>query len=148
MAKLEIIGFDDMMARYNRAESRLRPVIEEALRQSGEALAEELLAQEKKFKKPSYALGESIVLTQPWHVGSASGVYQNYEGMYTGLRGGGEKAGSSGRRAAFVAAMQEHQNKNTFNKKARKKAEPRINSIIAEAVGGVHSSLGTSGGGI
>ena len=45
MARLEITGVDGLMARWNRACAQLRPVIEDALRQSGEVLAEELLNQ-------------------------------------------------------------------------------------------------------
>lgn len=148
MARLEITGIDDLMARWNRAGAQLRPVIEEALRQSGEVLAEELLNQEKRFKQPTGELGRSITLTDVWHRGSASGVYQNYEGMYEGGRGGGERAGSRGRRAAFVAAMQEYQNKRPFNKRARNKAAPRINSIITEAIGSVNKSLTGDWGGL
>lgn len=149
MSRIEIEGIDGLMARYNRASSELRPIIEEALRQSGDALAEELLRQEERFKEPTHELGRSITLTDPWHHGSASGVYQNYEGMYAGRRGGNEKAGAGrGRRAAFVAAMQEYTNKRPFNKRARKKAAPRINAIITEAVGHVSKSLTGDWGGL
>lgn len=149
MSRLEITGLDGLMARYNQAGSVLRPIVEEALRESGEALAEELLAQEARFKDPTGELGESIVITKPWHRGSASGVYQNYEGMYAGRRGGNEGAGrSGGRRAAFVAAMQEYQNKRPFNKRARKKAAPRINAIITEAIGHANKSLTGDWGGL
>jgi hypothetical protein len=104
MSRIEIQGIDGLMARFNQASSELRPIVEEALRESGEALAEELLAQEKRFKDPTGELGLSITLTDPWHRGSASGVYQNYTGNYVGARGGNEGAGRSGaRRAAFVA---------------------------------------------
>lgn len=148
MARLEITGIDGLMGDLTRAGSQLRPVIEEALKQSGEALAEEVLAQEERFKAPTGRLGESIVLTDVWHRGSASGVYMNYEGMYEGGRGGNERAGAArGRRAAFVAAMQEYQNKRPFNRRARKKAEPRINAIIAEVLGqGTGSVKGDMGG--
>lgn len=149
MARLEIDGIDGVMGEMNRAESALRPLIEEALRQSGEVLAEEVLAQEARFKAPTGKLGESIALTDVWHHGSASGVYMNYEGMYEGGRGGNEKAGAaSGRRAAFVAAMQEYTNKRKFNQKAMKKAEPRINTIIAEVIGGGHGSVRGDMGGL
>lgn len=148
MARLEITGIDGLMGDLTRAGSQLRPVIEEALKQSGEALAEEVLAQEERFKAPTGRLGESITLSDVWHRGDASGVYMNYEGMYEGGRGGNERAGASGgRRAAFVAAMQEYQNKRPFNRRARKKAEPRINAIIAEALGkGSGSVRGDVGG--
>lgn len=148
MARLEITGIDGLMGDLTRAGSQLRPVIEEALRQSGEALAEEVLAQEARFKAPTGKLGESIVLTDVWHRGDASGIYLNYEGMYEGGRGGNERAGAArGRRAAFVAAMQEYQNKRPFNKRARKKAAPRINAIIAEVLGkGSGSVRGDVGG--
>lgn len=149
MSRIEIQGIDGLMARYNQASSELRPMVEEALRQSGEALAEELLAQEKRFKEPTDELGRSITLTDPWHRGSASGVYQNYTGPYIGKRGGNEGAGlSGGRRAAFVAAMQEYKNKRPFNKRARKKAAPRINAIIDEAVGYVNKQLSADWGGL
>lgn len=148
MARLEITGIDGLLGDLMRAGSQLRPVIEEALRQSGEALAEEALAQEERFKAPAGKLGESITLSDVWHRGDASGVYMNYEGMYEGGRGGNERAGAArGRRAAFVAAMQEYQNKRPFNRRARKKAEPRINAIIAEALGkGSGSERGDVGG--
>lgn len=149
MSRIEIQGIDGLMARFNQASSGLRPIIEEALRESGEALAEELLAQEKRFKNPTGELGLSITLTDPWHHGSASGVYQNYTGSYIGARGGNEGAGrGGGRRAAFVAAMQEFQNKRPFNKRARRKAAPRINAIIEEAVGHVNKSLESDWGGL
>ena len=149
MSRIEIEGIDGLMARCNQASSELRPIIEEALRQSGEALAEELLRQEERFKAPSFELGRSIVLTDPWHRGSASGVYQNYVGDYVGRRGGNEKAGAGrGRRAAFVAAMQEYTNKRPFNKRARNKAAPRINEIITEAVGHVNKRLEGDWGGL
>ena len=142
MSRIEITGIDDLMARFNRADSMLRPMVEEALAMSGEALADELLRQEARFKHPTGELGRSITITDPWHRGNASGIYQNYTGSYTGLRGGSEKRGSKGvRRAAFVAAMQEYKNKRPVNKRARKKAAPRINAIIAEAVGNVNKSL-------
>ena len=60
MARLEITGIDGLLGDLTRAGSRLRPMIEEALRQSGEALAEEVLAQEERFKAPTGKLGESI----------------------------------------------------------------------------------------
>lgn len=149
MSRIEIEGIDGLMARYNQAGAQLRPIVEEALRQSGEALAEELLNQEKRFKDPTGELGLSITITDPWHRGSASGVFQNYVGDYVGKRGGNEKAGSGrGRRAAFVAAMQEYKNKKPFNKRARRKAAPRINQIITEAVGNVNKSLTGDWGGL
>ena len=148
MARLEITGIDGLMARFNGAASELRPILEEALRESGEALAEEILEQEKRFKEPTGELGRSLVITPPWHRGSASGVFLNYEGMYVGARGGGERAGSHTRRAAFVAAMQEYKNKRPFNKRARNKAAPRINSIITEAIGHVNKSLTGDWGGL
>ena len=149
MSRIEIQGIDGLMARFNQASSELRPIIEEALRESGEALAEELLAQEDRFKKPTGELGLSIAITDPWHHGSASGVYQNYVGNYVGKRGGNEGAGrSGGRRAAFVAAMQEYKNKRPFNKRARKKAAQRINAIIDEAVGHVNKQLDADWGGL
>lgn len=149
MARLEITGVDGLMGDLTRSGSQLRPLIEEALRQSGEALAEEVLAQEERFKAPTGELGEHIVLSDVWHRGNASGIFLNYEGMYTGARGGGEKAGSrSGRRAAFVAAMQEYTNKRPFNKRARAKAAPRINTIITEAVGHVNKNLTGDWGGL
>lgn len=148
MARLEITGIDGLMARFNGAASELRPIVEEALRESGEALAEEILKQEKRFKEPTGELGRSLVITPPWHRGNASGVFLNYEGMYVGARGGGEAAGGHTRRAAFVAAMQEYKNKRPFNKRARNKAAPRINSIIIEAVGHVNKSLTGDWGGL
>jgi len=149
MSRIEIQGIDGLMARYNQASSQLRPMVEEALRQSGEALAEELLRQEDRLKEPTHELGLTISITDPWHHGSASGVYQNYVGNYVGKRGGNEGAGrSGGRRAAFVAAMQEYTNKRPFNKRARKKAAPRINAIIEEAVGNVNKQLAADWGGL
>ena len=149
MSRIEIQGIDGLMARFNQASSELRPIVEEALRESGEALAEELLAQEKRFKDPPGELGLSITLTDPWHRGSASGVYQNYTGNYVGARGGNEGASRSGaRRAAFVAAMQEYKNKRPFNKRARRKAAPRINAIIDEAIGHVSRNLAADWGGL
>lgn len=148
MARLEVLGVDQLMARVNRAGSMMRPIIEEALRQSAEELRKELLAQESRFKHPSGALGRSIEISAPWHFGNASGIYQDYVGTYTGPGGGGEKAGASGRRAAFVAAMQEYQNGNPFNNRARNKAATRINAIINEAVGDINKYLGSHGGGI
>ena len=149
MSRIEIQGIDGLMARFNQASSELRPIVEEALAKSGEALAEELLAQEKRFKDPTGELGRTIEISRVWHFDDASGVYQNYVGNYIGRRGGNEKAGAArGRRAGFVAAMQEHQNKRPFNKRARKKAAPRINAIIVEAVGSVNKELGTHWGGL
>ena len=148
MARIEILGIDDLMARVNSAASELRPIIEEALRESGEALAEEILKQEERFKEPTGELGRSIAITDPWHRGSASGVFLNYVGNYVGKRGGGEAAGSHTRRAAFVAAMQEYKNKRPFNKRARNKAAPRVNSIITEAVGHVNKKLEGDWGGL
>lgn len=149
MSRIEIQGIDGLMARFNQASSELRPIVEEALKESGEALAEELLKQEDRFKKPTGELGLSISITSPWHHGSASGVYQNYVGNYVGKRGGNEGAGRrGGRRAAFVAAMQEYKNKRPFNKRARKKAAPRINAIIDEALGHANKSLAADWGGL
>lgn len=149
MSRIEITGIDGLMARFNQASSELRPIVEEALKESGEALAEELLAQEKRFKDPTDELGLSISITSPWHHGSASGVHQNYVGNYVGKRGGNEGAGRrGGRRAAFVAAMQEYKNKHPFNKRARKKAAPRINAIIDEALGHANKSLAADWGGL
>lgn len=137
-----------MMARYNAAGSAMRPIVEEALRESGEALKEEILRQERRFKAPTGELGRTTVLSRVWHHGDGSGIFLHYEGMYQGTRGGGEKAGSRTRRAAFVAAMQEHQNKRPFNKRARNKAAPRINAIITEAIGQANKELGTDWGGL
>lgn len=148
MARLEITGIDGLMARYNAAGSRLRPMIEDALKKSGEILREEILLQEDRFKAPTGELGRSIVLTPPWHFGDASGIYQDYKGTYQGARGGGEKAGSSTRRAGFVAAMQEHKNGRPFNRRARNKAAPRINAIIEDAVGRANKELTDSWGGL
>lgn len=149
MARLEIAGVDDLIGDLTRAGSQMRPIIEEALRASGEVLTEELLKQERRFKDPTGELGERIVITDPWHHGSASGVYQNYEGIYMGRRGGNEGAGfAGGRRAAFVAAMQEYKNKRPFNKRARQHAAKRINTIITEAVGHVNKSLTGDWGGL
>lgn len=148
MSRIEVTGLDELMARYNAAGGQLRPIIEDALRKSGEALAEELRAQEARFKAPTGELGRTIRLSDPWHHASASGIYQNYEGSYAGSRGGGERAGSRGRRAAFVAAMQEHTNKHPFNRRARRKAAVRINAILAEALGDVNRALEGGGGGL
>lgn len=138
MARLEVTGLHDLMITYSQTESGLRPMIEEALKMSGEALKEELLAQEQRFKDPTGELGETIALSEVGHAQSASMIDQYYKGGYTGRRKGGEKAGEHApRRAGFVAAMQENRNKNPFNKRAKKRAEPRINSIIAELLGGL-----------
>lgn len=134
MAYIEITGIDGLMSRLNQSGSMLRPIIREALVMSAEELKGELLEQEKRFKKPTGELGQMITLSGVGHAASASLIDVFYKGDYVGARG-------SPRRAGFVAAMQEYKNKNPFNKRARKKAAPRINTIITEMIGDANKGL-------
>lgn len=141
MAYLEITGIDGLMSRLNQSGSALRPIIRDALKLSAEELSEELLRQEERFKEPTYELGETITISGVGHAASASFIDVLYQGTYTGARG-------SPRRAGLVAAMQEYKNKNPFNKRARKKAAPRINTIITEMIGDASKGLYGGWGGL
>lgn len=150
MAQIVIDGLDQVMGELNARASALRPIIEEALRRSADVLREELLAQERKFKAPTGELGRTITASLVGHAQGASMIDVYYAGDgYFGARGGGEKKGETApRRAAFVATMQENKNRNPFNARARKIAQPRINTIVEEMLAGGQASIKKGEGGL
>ena len=142
MARILIDGIDGLMGDLNKAGSSLRPIIEEALIASAQELQAELLRQERRFKHPTYELGNTLAITRVGHGPSASLIDVYYKGDYYGARAGGELEGQHApRRAGFVAAMQEYKNKRPFNRRARRNAAPRVNSIITEAMGHVNKKM-------
>ena len=131
MATFKLDGIDDVMAAIDRAGSGLRPIIEEALRQSAEVVREAMVAEEMgSFKAPSGELGSYIRVGPVWHNSSDSAINAYIRGDgYVGVRG-------SARSAGMVAGLVQTKHHNPWVKRAMTKSRKRVNSIIMEALGG------------
>lgn len=131
MATFKLDGIDDVMAAIDRAGSGLRPIIEEALRQSAEVVREAMVAEEMgSFKAPSGELGGFIRVGPVWHNSSDSAINAYIRGDgYVGVRG-------SARSAGMVAGLVQNKHGNPWVKRAMTKSRKRVNSIIMEALGG------------
>lgn len=131
MATFKVDGIDDVMAAIDRAGSGLRPIIEEALRQSAEVVREAMVAEEmSSFKAPSGELGSYIRVGPVWHNSSDSAINAYIRGDgYIGVRG-------SARSAGMVAGLVQNKHGNPWVKRAMTKSRKRVNSIIMEALGG------------
>ena len=131
MATFKLDGIDDVMAAIDRAGSGLRPIIEEALKQSAEVVREAMVAEEmSSFKAPSGELGGIIRVGPVWHNSSDSAINAYIRGDgYVGVRG-------SARSAGMVAGLVQNKHGNPWVKRAMTKSRKRVNSIITEALGG------------
>ena len=131
MATFKVDGIDDVMAAIDRAGSGLRPIIEEALRQSAEVVREAMVAEEmSSFNAPSGELGSYIRVGPVWHNSSDSAINAYIRGDgYIGVRG-------SARSAGMVAGLVQNKHGNPWVKRAMTKSRKRVNSIIMEALGG------------
>ena len=131
MATFKLDGIDDVMAAIDRAGSGLRPIIEEALKQSAEVVREAMVAEEMgSFKAPSGELGGFIRVGPVWHNSSDSAINAYIRGDgYIGVRG-------SARSAGMVAGLVQNKHGNPWVKRAMTKSRKRVNSIIMEALGG------------
>ena len=131
MATFKVDGIDDVMAVLNQAGSELRPIIEEALRQSAEVVREKMVAEEmNSFKAPSGELGGFIHVGPVWHNSSDSAINAYIRGDgYVGVRG-------KARRAGMVAGLVQNKHGNPWVKRAMSKSRKRVNAIIMEALGG------------
>ena len=131
MATFKLDGIDDVMAAIDRAGSGLRPIIEEALKQSAEVVREAMVAEEmSSFKAPSGELGGFIRVGPVWHNSSDSAINAYIRGDgYVGVRG-------SARSAGMVAGLVQNKHGNPWVKRAMTKSRKRVNSIIMEALGG------------
>ena len=131
MATFKVDGIDDVMAAIDRAGSELRPIIEEALRQSAEVVREAMVAEEMgSFKAPSGELGGFIRVGPVWHNSSDSAINAYIRGDgYVGVRG-------SARGAGMVAGLVQNRHGDPWVKRAMTKSRKRVNSIIMEALGG------------
>ena len=131
MATFKVDGIDDVMAAIDRAGSELRPIIEEALRQSAEVVREAMVAEEMgSFKAPSGELGGFIRVGPVWHNSSDSAINAYIRGDgYVGVRG-------SARSAGMVAGLVQNKHGNPWVKRAMTKSRKRVNAIIMEALGG------------
>ena len=131
MATFKLDGIDDVMAAIDRAGSGLRPIIEEALKQSAEVVREAMVAEEMgSFKAPSGELGGFIRVGPVWHNSSDSAINAYIRGDgYIGVRG-------SARCAGMVAGLVQNKHGNPWVKRAMTKSRKRVNSIIMEALGG------------
>lgn len=131
MATFKLDGIDDVMAAIDRAGSGLRPIIEEALRQSAEVVREAMVAEEmSSFKAPSGELGGFIRVGPVWHNSSDSAINAYIRGDgYIGVRG-------SARSAGMVAGLVQTKHHNPWVGRAMSKSRKRVNAIIMEALGG------------
>ena len=138
MGRLLVDGIDGVMAAFVRRSEQIRPMIAEALSACAAALQGKLQSEAKRsFKAPSGLLEGKIEPTDVWHGSNASGVYVYPQGLYNGVRG------SYARRAAEVAFVLEYGRggarpmaPNPWNKRAMRKSEKQVNSIILEELGG------------
>lgn len=130
MATFKVTGIDDVMAQINQAESRLRPIIEEALQKSAEVVRAAMVAEEMgSFKEPSGELGGFIHVGPVWHNSSDSAINAYIRGDgYVGVRGRARSAG-------MVAGLVQTKHKNPWVKRAMAKSRKQVNSIILEALG-------------
>ncbi|MBR1407396.1 MAG: hypothetical protein IJ573_00675 [Clostridia bacterium] len=132
MARMEIAGWDGLL---NSMESRAQGVDERvarALQLSADALREALIEQEeRRFKAPSGELG-SLIPERPETVRTGSETYVEVypTGSYMGTKA------VTPRRAEEVGFVLEYGHgqvpPNPWNKRARKKAEKQINTIIEQ----------------
>jgi len=132
MAQMIVTGLDGLLNTMESAQSGLDQKVDAALQKAADELRQALVDEEmKKFKAPSGELG-SLIPERPQTVrgGSETFVEVYPTGSYHGSRGGHE------RRAEEVGFVVEYGHgtvpPNPWNKRARKKAEKRINSIIRE----------------
>ena len=131
MATFKLDGIDDVMAAIDRAGSGLRPIIEEARKQSAEVVREAMVAEEmSSFTAPRGELGSYIRVGPVWHNSSDSAINAYIRGDgYVGVRG-------SARSAGMVAGLVQNKHGNPWVKRAMTKSRKRVNSIIMEALGG------------
>lgn len=132
MARMEITGWDGLL---NSMESRAQGVDERvarALSLSAQALRDALIEQEeRRFKAPSGELG-SLIPESPQVMRDGSSAYVELypTGSYLGTKA------VTPRRAEEVGFVLEYGHgtvpPNPWNKRARKKAEKTINSIIEQ----------------
>ena len=138
MAVMIVTGLDGLMNTMESAAQGVDQRVDAALTKAAEELRQALIEQEMgKFKAPTGELG-SLIPERPQTVrgGSETFVEVFPTGGYHGSKGGYE------RRAEEVGFVMEYGHgsvpPNPWNKRARKKAEKRINTIIEQelAIGG------------
>lgn len=138
MAVMIVIGLDGLVNTMESAANGVDKKVDRALQLAGGELRQALIEQEMhKFKAPSGELG-SLIPERPQTVrsGSESFVEIYATGSYMGTKA------KTARRAEEVGFVVEYGHgtvpPNPWNKRARKKAEKRINSIIQQelAMGG------------
>ena len=129
---MTITGLDGLVNTMETAANGVDQKVDQALQKAGDELRQALIEQEMhKFKSPSGELG-SLIPERPQTVrgGSETFIEIFATGSYHGSRGGHE------RRAEEVGFVMEYGHgsvpPNPWNKRARKKAEKKINSIIQQ----------------
>ena len=138
VGRIWVEGIDGVMATFVRRSERIRPMIAEALSAGASMLQGKLKDEAKRsFKAPSGMLAGKTEPTDVWHSPDASGGYVYPQGLYNGVRG------TYARRAEEVAFVLEYGRggarpmaANPWNRRATRKSEKQVNSIIMEELGG------------